>query len=131
MNALREFRASILVAVVACLMSGCATPPHSAYEYQDPAMPITVPAGQVFSIRLMTDRTAGYDWKLAHALDSSRLALVQTQYTKPATEFSTSTGYMVWTFRALAPGQTMLSMAYTRSWEAAPAETATFNVMIR
>ncbi len=126
-----NLRACVLLVGMAGMAQGCASPAQSAYEFHDPAVPIALPVGQIFSIRLMTNRTAGYDWKLAGPLDTAHLAIVQTQYSKPATEISASTGYMIWTFRALSPGQTMLSMAYCRSWEPAPAETATFNVVIR
>lgn len=94
---------------------------------------IEVAAGREFKVTLASNATTGYHWELAAPLDEAIVKLVNSEYQAPKTGLIGSGGHEIWTFRAVARGQTVIKLKYVRPWEkeAAPAETATYKVTVR
>lgn len=101
---------------------------------QQTADSITLAPGEEFTITLDSNRTTGYSWRLAQPLDESLVALVGSDYTPSgAGGLAGAGGTEVWTFHALAPGQTTIALEYVRPWETgvAPARTHATTVFIQ
>jgi inhibitor of cysteine peptidase len=78
---------------------------------------IRVKVNKEFSIILDTNPTTGYQWQLANPLDEKILKLTSSDYKAPKTKRVGAGGKEVWTFKALAAGQTTISFKYVRPWE--------------
>ena len=70
---------------------------------------------------------------LAKAPDEKLAKLLRSDYKRPNSELAGAGGEMVWTFRALAEGNTQMELDYVRSWEKGvkPAQTTNFVVVIK
>lgn len=94
---------------------------------------VEVAIGREFSVTLASNATTGYHWELAAALDEAIVKLVSSTYQAPKTGLIGAGGQEIWTFRAIARGQTVIKLKYVRPWEkdVAPAETASYTVVVR
>jgi predicted secreted protein len=108
---------------------GGATDPD---EFSDPNISIHVAQGREFALRLESNASTGYSWELARPLDDARLALVGSRYVQGQSSLVGAPGSELWTFRAVARGQTTIDLEYVRSWETeqTPARTASFSVSV-
>jgi len=125
---LRALAASAFFAT-ALQACGGATDPD---EFSDPNLPIHVAQGREFTLRLESNASTGYSWRLARPLDDATLALVGSRYVPGQSSLVGAPGSEVWTFRAIARGQTTIDLEYVRSWEAdqTPPRTASFSVSV-
>lgn len=125
------FSALSMLALLTAWAAGCAA---QSREYANPDVPIEVKAGQEFTIALESNRTTGYGWQLAEPLDENILKLVGSEYRSSATTpLPGAGGKEIWTFKAVAPGKTTVSLKYVRPWEknVPPIQTAAFAVVVR
>lgn len=101
--------------------------------FTKPEETIEVSAGQEFTIALPSNRTTGYQWRLAGRLDETVVRLVRTAYEAPETKLPGAGGKEVWVFQAVGPGKTAIPLEYARSWEKGvpPAQKATFLIVVR
>jgi inhibitor of cysteine peptidase len=97
---------------------------------------IEVSAGWLVTITLESNATTGFKWELSEPVDEGMLALIKSEYI-PNSETSQDEpvagagGTEVWTFETLAPGDTTISMAYSRPWEGGEKGAKTFTLTIR
>jgi inhibitor of cysteine peptidase len=80
--------------------------------YSDEAVPITVAPGGDFAIRLASNPTTGFRWELHTAPDSAVVTLRGSRYDGPDSQATGAGGHEVWTFHAVAPGQTTIGLRY-------------------
>jgi len=110
-------------------------------KYDNPDETIEVEAGLEFAIVLESNPTTGYSWQLAEPLDENVVELVSSEFAKKSSEGGTSggegemvgvPGEEVWTFEAIAEGETEIVLEYLRPWETdvAPENTETFKVTV-
>ena len=93
--------------------------------------PITVKAGQNFTIKMESNPTTGYGWQLSKALDN-KISLVTNAYIPPDSKLCGAGGHEIWTFKAIGEGQTEISMKYVRPWEKdQPARTNVYTVIVK
>jgi len=97
---------------------------------------IEVAAGCLVTITLESNATTGFRWELAEPIDEEMLALIDSKYTTVEDEdkdepAAGAGGTEEWTFETLRPGDTTISMAYSRPWEGGEKGVETFNVTIR
>jgi len=104
---------------------------------KDAEQPIEVEAGLEFALVLESNPTTGYSWQLAEPLDEDVVELVSSEFEKKTPEESEgeivgAPGEEVWTFEAIAEGETEITLEYVRPWETdvAPEETVTFEVKV-
>lgn len=76
----------------------------------DPSQPITVTAGEIFTIVMDSNPSTGYHWEVSGALDEAHLELVSREYTGSEPVLPGSGGVDVWTFKAVAAGETTLTL---------------------
>lgn len=92
-----------------------------------------VKPGKRFKIVIESNRSTGYQWRLARPLDQKVVKLVGSGYQSPQVKLPGAGGKEIWTFQAVAPGRTEIAMQYIRPWEKGepPARTARFVVVVK
>ncbi len=104
-----------------------------AEEYLNPATPIRIRAGRRFSIRLASNPTTGYSWKLAAPPNPAIVRCLTNTFLPPATTLCGAGGHEAWTFQAAAPGNAAIHLEYRRPWETnqPPARDQVFHVIVQ
>ena len=100
-----------------CCLSLFACKDSSAVKVVDGKKLMEVKAGEEFSISVYANPSTGYEWQLAEALDADYLVLVNKEYSGGDPTLVGSGCEQQWTFKALKPGSTKISLKYLRSWE--------------
>jgi inhibitor of cysteine peptidase len=92
-----------------------------------------VAPGKRFKIMLESNRSTGYQWRLARPVDQAVVKLMGSGYESPRVKLPGAGGKEIWTFQAVGRGRTEITMKYIRPWEKgeAPARTARFVVVVR
>jgi len=92
-----------------------------------------VKPGKRFRITLESNRSTGYQWRMARPLDQKVVKLVGSGYQSPEVKLPGAGGKEIWTFEAVAAGRTEIAMQYIRPWEKGvpPARTAKFTVVVK
>jgi predicted secreted protein len=108
--------------------------------FDNPDEEIEVEVGVDFAIALVSNPSTGYSWRLAEPLDEEVVALVSSVFEEKSVasegeeggEKVGAPGEELWTFSAVAAGETEIKLEYVRPWETgvAPQETATFKVNV-
>jgi predicted secreted protein len=116
----------LVVGGAALLLAG---PP----TYSDESVPITVAPGGDFAIRLASNATTGYRWELHSAPDPAVVTLRGSRYDGPDAPLVGAGGHEVWTFHAVAPGQTTIGLRYAFIDHGTnrPTEDRVFTVIVR
>jgi predicted secreted protein len=98
--------------------------------FSDPARPVSVRVGQTFTLKLRSNPTTGYMWKVAEPFSEGIIRFIGREYQAKKTDRVGAGGMEIWTFRAVGMGETLIGLKYVRPWEkdTAPAETVTFKV---
>jgi inhibitor of cysteine peptidase len=90
---------------------------------------VRVKAGETFTLRLPAVPTAGYEWQETH--DPATLELVRGGEFSPGASDAPGAGSEeAFTFRARAPGETVLELHYGREWEPQPREVRRVRVVV-
>jgi len=76
-----------------------------------------VAASDLFTVTLCSNPTTGFQWESAELSDQSVLEQIAHKFEAPETTLVGAGGKEVWTFRALEPGTSTISMEYSRPWE--------------
>jgi predicted secreted protein len=102
-------------------------------KYSDPAVPVTVKQGTVFSLVLDSNRTTGYGWSVEGSVDKSVVKLIGSDYRQPSTKLVGAGGADVLKFRAVGKGKTVVFLRYARPWEKGvePVRRAAFVIIVR
>lgn len=93
---------------------------------------IHVLPGKTICIKLNANHTTGYSWSLA-AVDKSILEVGEEgEYeSDPHPEGMVGVGgYEVWSFKAIATGETEISLVYVRPWEKDEPPAMTFKLKV-
>ncbi len=85
------------------------TPPNVPVV-TDPSQPIEVKAGAQFTITVESQPTSNLHWEVAEQLDVKVVDYVWKDFV-PKTPGDNSHGWDVWTFKAIAPGTTTITLA--------------------
>lgn len=123
--------AALCTALAAC-GGGSPAGPSGPSVWDDPAVTVLVSPGEQFVIRLESNHTTGYQWRLAGSLDQSVVMLLGSRYQAPDGPLGAG-GEERWTFLAVGRGDARLSFDYVRPWEPGvpPVRTAVFAVSVR
>jgi len=78
-------------------------------------------------VSLCANPTTGFEWKLTELTDPTVLEYESNEYIAPeSAEVAGAAGKEVWSFKVLRPGETTISMEYSRPWEGGEKATRTF-----
>ncbi len=88
--------------------------------------------GDTFTIPLEANHTTGYSWRLAQPPDPAILKQLGEKYEEDNSGSIGAGGQEIWTFQAMAKGDTTLVFEYARRFEKgpAPARTSKFRIII-
>lgn len=129
--------------VLAALLAACAAPTAAPTAnpaaggtrpaLTDPATPIEVQAGETFHIVVDSNPSTGYRWELVGELDGNIVEFVSSGYTADEPVMPGSGGVDVWAFKAVAAGETQITLGNyppdTNVTE--PENTVTFNIVVK
>lgn len=89
--------------------------------------------GDLLTVSLPSNRTTGYCWRPSFSKEGILAAKGAGAYLQDRPGRIGSGGTEKWTFRAMKPGTTMLTLFYARPWEkgAAPVKTVGWPVAVR
>ncbi|MCA1808496.1 MAG: protease inhibitor I42 family protein [Kiritimatiellia bacterium] len=122
------------------LVFACAAvaPRRGTYEANMEKLPeeqtIVAAPGETIVLRLKSNPTTGYQWRLGCAPDPALVMVVTNRYLPSEAEGRLGAGgHEEWILRALSAGRTSLVMEYLRPWErdVAPVETRRYQLLIR
>ncbi|MBI3911843.1 MAG: protease inhibitor I42 family protein [Armatimonadetes bacterium] len=93
-------------------------------------IPIAVLTGNTFTITLPSNRTTGYQWRLATSPDKEILGSAGSTYNAPSNGIPGQGGTETWTFLAVGKGSATIVLEYVQPWDtsAQPARTQLFVV---
>jgi len=122
-----------VLGILLCGLSLFACKDSSVVKIVDGKKLMEVKAGEEFAISVYANPSTGYEWQLAKPLDTQFLQLSGTEYLTEDTTLIGAGCEQQWTFKALKPGSTKISLQYLRSWEkgVAPVKIEEFEVNIR
>ncbi len=88
--------------------------------------------GETFTIRLPSNITTGFGWKMPAPPEGGVLEFLDSEYIPPDRPRIGGGGAEEWRFRALSPGETRIELDYVRSWEKGipPARRACYLVVV-
>jgi inhibitor of cysteine peptidase len=126
---------------LAALLSGCAgataaptanpAAGNTRPAITDPATPIEVAAGEMFHIVVASNPSTGYHSDFTSELDTNIVQFVSNDYTADEPVMPGSGGGDVWTFKAIAAGQTQIIFGIYPPGATDPSETLTFNITVK
>ncbi|MBX3059491.1 MAG: protease inhibitor I42 family protein [Anaerolineae bacterium] len=97
----------------------------------DPAVPLQVTAGKEFDIVIRANITTGYEWRLVGTLDETVVQFVAQDYEPDRPINEGSGGLDVWTFQAVAPGESKIVLGhFPPDGRDEPERTVTFTVVV-
>ncbi|MBE0680786.1 MAG: protease inhibitor I42 family protein [Anaerolineales bacterium] len=127
----------LLLVVSALALSGCGGKNGSAdqpaeIQISDPAKQLEAAAGNEFKIIINANPTTGYHWELMNELDESVVEFVSRDYRADTPQAVGSGGVDVWVFKAISPGEAVITLGYYPPDLAADAQqTVTFTVVVK
>ena len=108
-----------------------ATPSAAELELSDPEKVIEVAAGDEFTITVEANLSEEYHWEVAEELDSSIVEYVWKNHVPAQPGTTVSTARDVWRFRAVAPGETTITLGYYQGMTNKTAEKPVFTVVVK
>ena len=127
----------LLIVVIAFVLSGCgakndAPDQPSELVVSDPARQLSAEAGKEFKIILDSNPTTGYHWEVVGKLDENVAQFVSKNYKADGLQVTGSGGTDVWIFRAVAAGETTITLGnFTPDASAEAEQTITFTVVVK
>ena len=127
----------ILFVVSVLVLSGCrgkGEDPAQPAELpvSDPARQLEAVAGNEFKIVIDSNPTTGYHWEVMGELDKSVVEFVSKNYKTDGLQTAGSGGKDVWVFKAIATGETTITLGnYPPDASADAEQTITFNVVVK
>lgn len=91
---------------------------------------LEVQAGGSFTVSLCSNPTTGFSWEEAAIGDASVLGQTGRKTETPQSQALGAAGQEVWTFKALKPGKTTVSIAYSRPWQGGEKGVWTFDLSV-
>jgi predicted secreted protein len=105
---------------------------QSAMAFEDPGVPIKIFPDEEFSIALASNPSTGFRWKMTLPEEQKIVKLLGSEHVTSQEVMPGVPGEEVFTFRALAPGETKIDFVYERPWEAKTAPTRKiFTVLVQ
>ena len=98
----------------------------------DPSQSIRAAAGETFTIVMNANASTGYRWEIVGPLDDDHLEFVSREYVGSEPALPGSGGVEVWTFKAVAPGESILALGnYPPSESESYEEEVRFSIVVK
>jgi inhibitor of cysteine peptidase len=120
--------------LLAAIVIGCHNQEAASVKVADNSGTIETKIGEPFIIKLESNVTTGYSWRLAE-LEPGIVEKIGNVYkpTKTQDRIVGSGGIEEWTFKAVAKGKVTITLEYVRPWEkdVAPVHKAVYQVIVK
>jgi predicted secreted protein len=123
----------ILAAVIGVALASGGGTGATTVSAADSGSTIELAVGETLTVTLESNPTTGFSWALAANSDEAVLQEVDHEYVADAsaeTPLAGAGGVENWTFKALAKGETTISMEYSRPWEGGEKAAQTFDLTV-
>jgi inhibitor of cysteine peptidase len=126
-----------LLTILALALTACGgkstEAPVPQLQISDPGKNIEVVAGNEFKIIIESNPTTGYHWELIGELDAGIVQFVSKDYRADEPVLIGSGGSDVWIFKAVAAGETTITLGYypPSNDPVDPNQTVTFTVTVK
>jgi inhibitor of cysteine peptidase len=121
---------ALLIAMLALsfMVSGAVAAKDNNAAHKVPLKIVKV--NKEFKIALESNPTTGYSW--TPKFNSKYIKLVNSTYVAYKTDpgMVGSGGIQIFTFKAIKPGKTAITMQYQRPWENSPIKEVKYNIII-
>ncbi len=122
------YKKILLSILLALSLSACSG--NTALTAENNGERIQMKTGDTLQITLESNPTTGYQWTVFD-MDETILAQVgEAEYRSEGTQMAGAGGEEIFTFKALASGETVLSLGYHRDWEEGIAPVENFAVTV-
>jgi len=117
--------------LVVGLGAGCGGSDSDVQTYTRTDSTITVDEDERFAVRLESNETTGFEWKVSQL--PAALRLVSERSERPDGAQPGAPGHQVFVFEAREAGTTTLELVYLQPFDedTSPAETASFEIVVR
>ena len=114
-----------------CSSAGPAAPDAVSVDESSSGKQVEIAAGGTLTVTLESNQTTGFQWELKSVGDTSVLHSRGGTYNAPEdTGMVGAGGEEVWTFKALKPGTSSLSMDYSQPWDGGTKAGQTFSLTV-
>jgi predicted secreted protein len=122
-------RKLVLIVVVALMLGACTR----STKPSDPLVTIETSPDKEFKLLIDSNPTTGYHWEIVGELDESVVEFVSKDYKADAPQTVGSGGVEIWVFKAVAAGETTITLGYYPPSNNAtePEKTETFTVKVK
>ena len=107
------------------------TPNAAELQITDPGQTIEVKAGEDFTIAVRTNLSTEYHWEVAQELDSNVVEYVWKDHVPDNPNAAVSSGTDVWRFKAVAPGETTITLGYYQGMTDHTSQKAAFTIVVK
>ena len=128
-----------VVAMVSLGLFGCSpagpagpsAPSAVSVDESSSGKQVEIAAGGTLTVTLESNQTTGFQWELKSVGDTSVLQSQGGTYEAPGDTGAVGAGgEEVWTFKALKPGTSSLSMEYSQPWDGGTKAGQTFGLTV-
>ena len=128
-----------LLAVVSLVLFGCTSgggggggtaPSSLSVDESQSGQQVEIASGGTLTVTLESNKTTGFEWELKSVGDTSVLQSQGGTYNAPDSEMVGAGGEEVWTFKAIKPGTSSISMEYSKPWEGGTKAEKTFDLTV-
>lgn len=128
---------TIIVVLSVLVLSGCGGTSEvpvqpTDLQVSDYARQLEATAGNEFKIILDSNPTTGYHWEVVGELDANVVQFISKNYKADGLQMPGSGGKDVWVFKAIAAGETTITLGnYPPDPSAEPEQTIVFTVVVK
>ena len=124
-------RVGAVALLTVAVATGCGSSDADVQTYTDADSSITVDEDERFVVRLGSNESTGYEWKVSEL--PAALRLVDTRSERPDGAPPGAPGHQEFEFEARETGTTTLELSYLQPFDTdePPTETASFEVVVR
>ncbi len=123
----------LVLSIAAALASAGCDFKTAKYTEANAGKTLEVSVGRQFTITLRGNATTGYVWQMAEGTNGKIVKKISDKYTADNTGRVGSGGDHVWTYKAVAAGETTITLNYLRPWEkpVVPANTLVYKIKVK
>jgi inhibitor of cysteine peptidase len=121
----------VYLAILSLILAACKS--QADVQVSDPAKNLEATVGNEFKIVIASNASTGYHWGLVGDLDTTIVEYVSNEYKGIGPAVPGKGGEEVWTFKAVAAGQTQITLGYypPSNQPTDPQQTITFTVVVK
>ena len=102
------------------------------WTFSEPGKSIEVTAGNEFKIVIASNPSTGYHWELIGSHDDGIVQFASRDYRASEPVMPGSGGEDVWTFKAIAAGETTITLGhFPPGVDDVPAQEVTFTIVVK